>query len=135
MHCARFAPELSATVTIVRSRIMAVPPCTPYLSAAARGRGIAATPPALAEDRTSGASRGESGARQEAARSVRRGDAPPSRRRPRRAPTRRPSLCALHHLDEPPTLVFGERPGLHEADAVADVTRVLLVVHLELRAP
>src|SRR5213078_1218630 len=55
----------------------------PSLFAASGGWGIAATPPALAEDRMSGASRGESGARQEAARSVRRGDAPPSRRSPR----------------------------------------------------
>src|SRR5262245_7050326 len=72
MHCARFAPELSATVTIVLSWITVS---------------------------TSGA-----------------------------------LLRALDELDEPPALVLRHRPRLHEADRVADLALVRLVVNLELRA-
>src|SRR5262252_5346841 len=66
MHCARLAPELSATVTIVRSWIM--------------------------------------------------------------------SLRPFDECDEAPALVLRQRTRLHEADRVADLALVLLVVDLELRA-
>src|SRR5437899_2141893 len=72
MHWARFAPELSATVTIVRSWIMAWAPGLPG---------------------------------------------------------------ALDELHEAPALVLGHGPGLHEADDVADLALVLLVVDLELLPP
>src|SRR5213083_3490330 len=70
MHWARLAPELSATVTMVRSWIMAGSP--------------------------------------------------------------RRSSRALHDSHEAPPLVLRQRTRLGEPDDVADVTLVLLVVHLEL---
>src|SRR5438046_6660342 len=72
MHWARFAPELSATVTIVRNWIMEMAPGLPG---------------------------------------------------------------ALDELHESPALVLGQRPGLHEADHVADLALVLLVMDFELLAP
>src|SRR5262245_6066894 len=72
MHWARFAPELSATVTIVRSWIIGMAPGLPG---------------------------------------------------------------ALDELHEAPALVLGHGPGLHEADHVADLALVLLVVDLELLPP
>src|SRR5262245_54154769 len=44
------------------------------------------------------------------------------------------SLRPLHEFDEAPALVLGQRPRLHEADRVAHLALVLLVVDLELRA-
>src|SRR5919198_4138353 len=38
----------------------------------------------------------------------------------------------LEDLDDAPALRRGQRPGLHEEDAVADARSVLLVVRLEL---
>src|SRR5262249_47407836 len=72
MHWARFAPELSATVTIVRSWIIGMAPGLPG---------------------------------------------------------------ALDDLHEAPALVLGQRPSLHEADHVAGLALVLLVVNLELLPP
>src|SRR5437867_3997670 len=69
MHWARLAPELPATVTIVRSWIMALSPAL---------------------------------------------------------------LGALDDPHQPPALVLRHRPRLHEADDVADLALVGLVVHLEL---
>src|SRR5262249_26089424 len=42
---------------------------------------------------------------------------------------------ALDELHETPALVLGHGPGLHEADHVADLALVLLVVNLELLPP
>src|SRR5580765_1488164 len=72
MHWARFAPELSATVTIVRSWIIGLAPGLPG---------------------------------------------------------------ALDELHEAPALVLGHGPGLHEANHVADLALVLLVVNFEFLPP
>src|SRR4051812_10704273 len=44
-------------------------------------------------------------------------------------------LGLLEDLDDAPALGGGQRPGLHEEDAVADAGGVLLVVRLQLAGP